>query len=410
MPGFDGRPVWADIDLDALRFNTQQLVSRAGNARLVAVVKANAYGHGAVMVARTVLGAGAQGLAVICVDEGQQLRSAGLQDPPIWVLGWTPPHQAAQVVAHGLTPVVHDVELLEALNGAARAAGTRVAIHLEVETGLNRHGLMPADVVELAERARGLPGVRVEALFTHFAAAEEGDKTFTHSQHARLGEAAARLPWIPMRHCAASATVLDAPGWSMDAVRAGLALYGYHPAPRCGADVALRPVMSLKTRVARVMALAAGETVGYGRTWRAEVPARVALLMCGYADGLPRRLSGKAPVLIGGIRTQVAGRIAMDMCMVDVTGMPEVRVGDEAVLLGTQGGETVDADDLALLAETISWEILAGIRERVPRRYLEGGHVVGTQTLNGWAAPALKVERQQHARPPGILPHRTPGC
>lgn len=379
METWDGRPVWADIDLDALAFNTRALVARAQPARLMAVVKANAYGHGAVMVARTALEAGAQGLCVICVDEGLQLRKAGIL-APIWVLGFSAVGQAAVAVQHNLSLTVHTRELALALSAAAVAASRVVNVHLEVETGLNRHGLLPADTVALAHAVRALPGLVVEGLFTHFAAAEEGDKTFTRQQHARLLETAAALPFIPVRHCAATASILDTPGLSLEVVRAGIGLYGYHPAPRCGADVELRPVLSLKCSVARVMDLPAGETVGYGRTWRAELPARVALLMCGYADGLPRRLSGRTPVLVRGERAPQVGRIAMDMCMVDVTHIAGVQVGDEAVLIGQQGQEKVDADDLATLADSISWEVLAGISARVPRRFVRGGSVVASSS------------------------------
>jgi alanine racemase len=381
-PSYTGRPLWADINLDALSHNVTTLLGAAAPAMLCATVKANAYGHGAAEVARAVLAAGAKRVAVICVDEGIQLRRAGITQP-IHVLGWTPAGEAAAVVEHGLTPAVHDGALVDALALEASRQKKNVQVHLEVETGLNRHGLGAVEAVALAERARTLSGVTVEGLFTHFAAAEEGDKTFTRQQHARLMEVSARLPWVPMRHCAATASVMDNPEFRLEMVRTGLGLYGYHPAPRCGVGMTLQRVLSLKTRVARVEDLPAGSTVGYGRTWRNELPARVALLMAGYADGLIRRLSGKAQVLIKGERAPLVGRIAMDMCMVDVTHVPGVVVGDEVVLLGDQGQDHIDADDLATWGETISWEILAGISARVPRRYLRGGAVVKTTTLNG---------------------------
>lgn len=379
---FEGRPVWAEIDLDALTHNVTTLMAAASPAMLCATVKANAYGHGAAQVAQAALDAGARRVAVICVDEGIQLRRAGIT-APIHVLGWIPNGEAEAVVAHDLTPALHDAALLEALSRHAARQKMTVAVHLEVETGLNRHGLAPLDAVNLAEKARALPGITVEGLFTHFAAAEEGDKTFTRQQHARLMDVAARIPWVPLRHCAATASVMDNPEFRLEMVRTGLGLYGYHPAPRCGVGMELRRVMTLKTRVARVEDLPPGSTVGYGRTWRNEFPARVALIMAGYADALPRRLSGKAQVLIHGERAPVAGRIAMDMCMVDVTHVPNVQVGDEVVLLGEQGKDRIDADDLATWAESISWEILAGVSARVPRRYWRGGKPVHTSTLSG---------------------------
>jgi alanine racemase len=218
-------------------------------------------------------------------------------------------------------------------------------------------------------------------LYTHFAAAEEGDQTFTRAQHDALLEASARLSWIPMRHCSASASLLLTPDMRLDAVRAGLAIYGYHPAPeQNGAD--LRRVLSLKSRIARVIDVPEGGSVGYGRAWIAARPSKIALIMCGYADGLRRSLSGHADVLVRGRRAPIAGRIAMDMCMADVTDIDGVAPDDEAVIIGEQGGERIDADELAERAGTISWEILAGISARVPRLYMRGGAIESMTTLN----------------------------
>jgi alanine racemase len=377
---WSGRPVWAEIDLDALAHNLRLLATRAAPARVWAVVKANAYGHGAVACGRGALAAGAAGLAVVCVDEGEELRRAGIE-APILVVGHTPPSDAERVVALGLRPTVGAWELVEALAQAARRAGGAVPLHLELESGLNRHGLSPDALVALALRARETPGVEVEGLFTHFAAAEEGDQRFTRRQFDVLREVAARVPFVKERHCSASASVLLDREMGLDAVRTGLSLYGYRPAPWCGTDADLRPVMSLRSRVARVLEVERGATVGYGRTWAAARPSRIALVMCGYADGYRRVFGNRAHVLVRGRRAPVVGRVAMDMCMVDVTAVPEARPGDVATLIGRDGGERVDADELATLADTISWEILAGITARVPRIYVRGGEVAGVTTL-----------------------------
>ncbi|MBI2724322.1 MAG: alanine racemase [Chloroflexi bacterium] len=376
-----GRPVRAEIDLDALEYNVRTLVSLAAPARLYAVVKANAYGHGAVAVGRAAVAAGAAGLGVVCTDEGEELRLAGME-APVLVLGYTSSAEAARVVALGLTPVVDAMPVARALSEAASAAGVRQPIHIELESGLNRHGLPLEELVAFAEAARELPALVVEGLFTHFAAAEEDDRAFTQSQFDLLCEASARLPWIPVRHCAASASLLKSPEMRMDVVRAGLGIYGCGPAPGIADGLDLRPVMSLKARVARVLAVPEGGSVGYGRTWRAARPSVIALIMCGYADGYRRALSNRAAVLIRGSRARIAGRIAMDMCMADVTDIAGVAPEDEAVIMGTQGGERIDADELAELADTISWEILAGVSARVPRVYLRGGRVVAETTLN----------------------------
>jgi alanine racemase len=377
-----GRPVWAEIDLDALAHNVRLLAGRAAPARLWAVVKANAYGHGAVACGEAALAAGARGLAVVCVDEGEELRAAGVE-APILVVGYTPPSDAERVVALRLRPTVGAWDAAEALASAARRAGWTVPLHLELESGLNRHGLRPDELVALAERARATPGLEVEGLFTHFAAAEEGDQRFTRRQFDVLREVSARLPFVKERHCAASASVLLDKEMALDAVRTGLSMYGYRPAPWCGTETDLRPVMSLRARVARVLEVDRGATVGYGRTWAASRPSRIALVMCGYADGYRRGFGNRAHVLVHGRRAPVVGRVAMDMCMVDVTAVPQTRPGDAATLLGRDGDERVDADELAALADTISWEILAGVTARVPRLYLRGGEVVATTTLVG---------------------------
>jgi alanine racemase len=234
-----------------------------------------------------------------------------------------------------------------------------------------------------------LPSIEIEGVYTHFAAAEEGDQSFTSAQYRALLAAAERLPWIPLRHCSASASVLAMPEMRLDAVRAGLGIYGYHPAPDCGRDIALRPALSLKSRVARVVDVEAGATVGYGRTWTAARPSKIALVMIGYADGFRRALSNRAQVLVRGRRAPIAGRIAMDMCMVDVTGIEGVVSDDEVVIIGRQGSESIDADELGELADAISWEILAGISARVPRLYMRGGRIVARTTLTD-RVPALE--------------------
>lgn len=382
--------MWAEIELDALAHNVRELAARAAPARLYAIVKANAYGHGAVAVGRAAIEAGAAGLGVVCVDEGEELRLAGI-DAPVLVVGFTQASEAERVVELRLTPTVDTMQVALALSRFAAARGVVQPIHVELESGLNRHGLELEELVAFAESVRQLPNIEVEGIFTHFAAAEEGDRTFTRTQYQALLEASKRLPWIPMRHCSASASVLIEPGMALDAVRTGLGIYGYEPAPGCAGDVELRRALSLKSRIARVLDVAPGATVGYGRTWRAERPSTIALVMCGYADGLRRALSNRAQLLVRGRRVPIAGRIAMDMCMADVTDVPGVAPDDEVVIIGTQGEERIDADELAELAGTISWEILAGISARVPRLYLRDGAVVAETTLNR-RTPAVTQE------------------
>lgn len=381
MTAWDGRPCWTEIDLDAIAHNVRTLAERASPARLYAIVKANAYGHGAVAVGRAAVEAGAAGLGVVCVDEGEELRRAGI-NAPVLILGYTHAGEVERIVELALTPTVDAMPLALALSRAASERGVTQLIHIELESGLNRHGLPLEELIAFAGAVRALPGIGIEGLFTHFAAAEEGDQTFTRAQYDELMRASARLPWIPVRHCAASASLLGSPEMALDMVRAGLGMYGYEPAPGIAGALELRPALSLKARVARVLDVGPGATVGYGRTWRAARRSTIALVMCGYADGLRRALSNKAHVLIRGRRAPIAGRIAMDMCMADVTDVPGVAADDEAVIIGSQGSERIDADALAALADTISWEILAGISARVPRVYLRGGAPVAETTLN----------------------------
>ncbi len=376
-----GRPVWAEIDLDALAHNVRVLADRAAPAKLYAVVKANAYGHGAIGVGRASLAAGAAGLAVVCVDEAEELRRAGI-DAPVLIVGATHAGEAERIVELGVTPTVTTMDLARALSTFASARGATQKIHIELESGLNRNGLELEPLVAFAEAARALPGIEIEGIYTHFAAAEEGEQSFTRGQYDALIAASSRLPWIPVRHCSASASALCAPEMRLEMVRAGIAIYGYHPAPDCGTETELRPAMTLKSRIARIIDVGQGATVGYGRTWRAERASKIALVMCGYADGYRRALSNKAEVLVRGQRAPIAGRIAMDMCMADVTDVAGVVPDDEVVMMGRQGGVSVDADELAEIADTISWEMLAGIPARVPRLYVRNGVVVAVTTLN----------------------------
>ena len=372
--------MWAEIDLDAIAHNVRTLAALAAPAKLYAVLKANAYGHGAVGVAGVALEAGAAGIGVICVDEGAELRRAGV-DAPILILGATPESQAADIVEFRLTPTVGTMQMALGLSRFASAKNVTQRVHIELESGLNRHGLLAEPLVAFAEALRELPAIEVEGVFTHFAAAEEGDQAFTRGQFDALLAVSARLPWIPLRHCAATASILDTPEFHLDLVRAGLGVYGYPPTAGCGEGIDLRPAMALKSRVARVMDVEPGATVGYGRTWTAQRASKIALVMCGYADGYRRSLSNRAQIIVLGRRAPVTGRIAMDMCMADVTDAPGVAPGDEAVIMGAQDGERIDADELADLAGTISWEILAGVTQRVPRIYLRGGNVVAASTL-----------------------------
>lgn len=377
---WQGRPTWAEIDLDALADNVRLLKSRANGAALLAVVKANAYGHGAVAVARAALAAGADRLGVICVDEGEQLRRAGIIEP-ILVMGHTSAGEARRLADLSLTPSVVSSEVALALARVASERGIEMPVHLKVDTGLNRYGLPPSEAADLGRRLRDLGGIQTEGLFTHFASADEGDKSYTVEQHKLFLAVAEQLDWVPIRHVSNTAALLDMPDMSLEMVRPGLGIYGCYPSTHVKRSLSLRPVLSLKGRIARLTSLAPGESVSYGRTWRASRPSLIGLLMCGYADGLPRALSNRGSVLVRGRRAPIVGRVCMDMCMVDVSDIPDVALDDEVVIIGRQGEEEISADEVAELCGTISYEILCGISARVPRLYLRQGSIVSKQTL-----------------------------
>ena len=378
----EGLRVWAEIDLDKLAANIEALKRRAGEARLLVVVKANAYGHGAVSVALTASQAGAWGFGVASLEEGDELRRAGVV-APIIVLSSTRPAQATGLVQRDLSVTVASYEMGEALSEAAQALGRTAKVHIKVETGMNRFGIGADDAVGLAERLRALPGIEVEGIASHLATADEADRAFTSQQYKAFRECIARLPWVPIQHISNTAGLLNMPEMRHGLVRCGMGVYGYYPSAETVRDVPLQPALSLRSRVAKVADLQPGEGVGYGMTWRATRPSRVAVVLAGYGDGLQLALSNKGVGLVRGRRAPYAGRVMMDMLTLDVTDIPGVAVDDEVTLLGSQDSEAIDADEMAGLAGTISYEILTGLMERVPRLYLRGGRLVARQDLIG---------------------------
>jgi alanine racemase len=378
----EGLRVWAEVDLDLVAANVRALIAQAGDARLLTVVKGNAYGHGAVPVARAALEAGAWGLGVIDLAEGEELRRAGIT-APILVLGSSPPSLAHRLVAADLRVTLGSVEMAAALV-AARIVGRPAIVHLKVETGLNRFGLLPDEAVALAEELRETPGIVIEGLSTHLASVDEGDKTFTFEQYKLFRACADRLPWIPMHHISSTGAVLDLPELRLALVRSGIGVYGYYPSDEVSHGVRLDPVLSLRSRIARVATLDAGQSVGYGRTWTAPDRRRVGLVMAGYADGLRRALSNQGVGLVRGQRVPFIGRVAMDMHMVDLEGVPDAAVDDEVTLIGQQGDEQITADEVAGLTGTISYEVLAGLMARVPRLYIRDGRLAYWWDLSGY--------------------------
>lgn len=366
---------WAEIDLSNLEHNYRALRAMLPQGcRFLGVVKADAYGHGAVEVARRLEQLGAEYLAVACLDEATELRQAGIK-APILILGYTPTERAAALLEHGITQTVYDLEMAKALSQAAVQAGRTLKIHLKADTGMSRLGWLCggedlAGAAEAMAAVRALPGLEAEGIYTHFANAD-GDEDYTMAQFTRfldlLKELEGRGITFAIRHCAASAAALQFPCTHLDMVRPGIALYGHYPDPCCeGLDgPGLRPVMTLKTRVASVKQVPAGTPVSYGCTHVLERDSKLAALTIGYADGLPRLCSDRLEVLIHGRRVPIVGRICMDMCMADVTGL-EVAPGDEVEVFGVH----LPIEDVAALAGTIQYELLCAVSPRVHRSYL----------------------------------------
>ena len=381
----EGIVTWAETDLDAIAFNVHAFKRHVGQAvEVIAVVKANAYGHGAVPVARAALEAGATRLGVHRAIEGVELRRAGLA-APILVMGYTPPSGAAMMVQHDLTPSLITREFAEAVSAEAVRAGKEVPLHVKVDTGMSRYGLMPGEVVGFARGLTALPGVKLEGLFTHFATADAADQTHVRHQLETFRQVLAALEsagiCIPLRHAANSAATMRLPEAHFDAVRPGIAMYGLDPSDEWPPVFEIRPALTLKSRVSRVRELPPGSGISYGRTFVTERPMRVALVPVGYGDGYHRVLSNKSSVLIRGQRAPIRGRVCMDQFVVDVSGIPNVQQDDEVVLVGRQGETQIRAEEVARLAGTINYEVTTSLLPRVTRVYLRGGQVVSATSI-----------------------------
>jgi alanine racemase len=369
------RPTYAEIDLGAIRSNVGALCERVGpHSEKLALVKANAYGHGDVEVARACLDAGATRLGVALVEEAVRLRDAGI-DAPILVVIEAMPEAAKEIVAQAITPSVFTRAAAEALSDAASAAGTTVAVHVCVDTGMHREGAPLEGAAGFVEEVAKLPGLDVEGLWSHFASSDEEGNPFTPTQLDRFAGVCDAVEQrgidVPVKHMGNSVAAIVQPEARLDMVRMGLAIYGMYPAPWLRRHVDLTPAMRLVSGVGAVRRIGTGEGVSYGHDYVSVRDTTIASVLIGYGDGYHRRLSGEACVLIGGRRRPLAGRVTMDQIMVDC-GDDDVAVGDEVVCIGSQGAEEVTADELADIAGTINYEIVCSVGARVPRTYARG--------------------------------------
>ena len=383
----DASLVWAEIDLKAIARNVAELRRIAQpQSRLMAVVKANGYGHGAIEVAQCALKNGAVALGVARIEEGIQIREAGIQ-APVLIFGYTLPQQAADLLEYDLKPCVYAAAAARKLAGAAASRGKKIQAHLKVDTGMGRLGQLPQNfytdnptaintaALEEALTIAGLEGLELEGIFTHFATADSSDKSYAEKQLHLFKNYLRRLRQAgfspPVRHAANSAALIDMPQSHFDMVRPGIAIYGLYPSAEVQKNrVSLKPAMALKARIIHLKKVPAGFKVSYGSTYETRKPTTIATVPVGYADGLSRLLSSRGQMLVHGQRAPIIGRVCMDLTMLDVGSIENVQMGDEVVVFGRQGNEALTVDEMAALLDTINYEIVTGITARVPRVYL----------------------------------------
>jgi len=376
------RRTWADVNLDHLEHNIRSVRGCvAPGTRIMGIMKADAYGHGAVPMSHAMVDMGVEYLAVSNLEEAVQLRRGEIR-APLLILGYTPPAYAEMMIFMDIDQEVHSLDYARALNEQLRNTNYILNVHLKLDTGMTRLGFSDKGVALAAclEEIAGMRHLRVTGIFTHFCAADSrnpSDLAFTRLQYGRFTEALALAESVgihpALRHVCNSGAALLHPDYALDMIRPGILLYGVHPSRDTEDRLALRPVMTLRTIVAQVRKISAGTPVSYGRTFTAERDMTVAVLPIGYADGLSRHLSGCGAFLLHGKRVPIVGRICMDMCMVDVSQVPQTQVGDIATVFGCDGDEIIGCGELAEKTGTIAYEVLCGINKRIPRIYLSGG-------------------------------------
>lgn len=377
------RPTCAEISLDALEYNITQFRNHLpAGMKLLTCVKANAYGHGAVEIAKQVTAWGVDYLAVAFLDEALQLRRAGIETP-VLILGYTPPSGIAAAAEYGITLNLFSEEMLEAIQAYAQEhPGQSVKAHIKIDTGMGRVGVQfGQEAIAFIEHALQVPGLEIEGLFTHFASSDEADKTYMMLQYKRFDEVVRHFKErhieFPILHTGNSAAAIEHPECSYNMVRVGISLYGLYPSDEVDhTAIDLQPVMSLKTKIAHLKTLPADSGISYGTIYVTQEDEAIATLPIGYADGYSRMLTNKVEVLIGGERVPVVGTICMDQCMANVTTVEGVGLGDEVVLIGAQGDKRITAEEIAAGLGTINYEVTCMIANRVPRVYKKSGEVV----------------------------------
>lgn len=387
----DYQRIHARVSLDAILENMEHMKANlAPGTRIMAVIKTDGYGHGAVPIAKELeLLDYCCGFAVATAEEAFILRKAGIRKP-VLVLGYTFPYSYRRMIQEDIRMTVFLPETLSQLSEAAREldtwkTGKRARVHIKVDTGMNRIGIRPDEEgLSFVKEALGMREIQVEGIFTHFARADEADKTAARRQLARFREFTALIEKetgyrIPVRHCSNSAGIVELPEANMDMVRAGITLYGLWPSGEVKRSISLHPALSLHSRIVYIKEIGEGDEVSYGGIFRASSGMRVATIPAGYGDGYPRGLSARGYVLIHGKRAAILGRICMDQFMVDVTGIPEASMGDEVTLIGRDGDEEITMERLGELSGRFNYELACNLGKRIPRVYVKGGGILCTR-------------------------------
>lgn len=379
------RTTWAEVNLNALENNIKEVAKVSKGKEIIAVIKADGYGHGAVGICKTLLENGVSRIAVAVITEAIELRKAGVEIP-IMILGYTSNEFYEEVIDFQIEQTIYSYQDAVELSRVAARKNAKVKIQIAVDTGMGRIGFLTTQEEAMeVKKISELPGIEIEGMFTHFATADEKDKEYSFLQLKRFKEFDEYLKElgvdIKYKHVSNSAGVIDFPNLEYDGVRAGIMLYGYYPSEDVDkTKVNLKPVMSLRSTIVHLKELECGSSISYGRVFTTSRKSKIATLPVGYADGFPRVLTGKGKVIINGVVAPIVGRICMDQCMIDVTEVPEVKVGDEVILFGEdEFGNHITAEDIANEVGTISYEIICGISKRVPRVYKKNGEVVSVK-------------------------------
>lgn len=379
--------VYAAVDLDAVLYNMQQMKNNiAPNTKIMGIIKTDGYGHGAVPIGKELEKLEyVYGYGTASAEEAIILRNAGLKKP-VLILGYTFPYCYEELINREIRPAVFRYDTLEELADCAARLKKKAKIHIKVDTGMTRVGIRPDDEgIEFVKRALSYKEIEVEGAFTHFARADEKDKTAVRKQLDRISQFYGRIEnelgyRIPVKHCSNSAGIIELPDANMDMVRAGITLYGLWPSDEVRKDiVSLKPVLSLKSRIVYIKQVEKGVPVSYGGTYVTEKDMRIATIPIGYGDGYPRGLSGKGYVLIHGKRAPILGRVCMDQFMVSVDDIPEAKEGDEVTLIGRDGEEIITMEELGALSGRFNYEFACGLSKRIPRVYIKQGKVIDTR-------------------------------